>query len=150
MLLMNSLDCDADCVTKGAQASRCTSVGLMAETVSAILSLCSMRMRMQVQWIHKESGTVLTSDDRVEVDNVINEVVDGQTKYDVARRHDIEGAVTYQLIVRRLVKTDGGMYTCQIIIVASNENDHPSKDGEIIVLGRFRSFVVHRYRLDPN
>lgn len=85
----------------------------------------------KVQWIFKDSQLVLTSDDRVEVDNSINEMVDGYTKYDVQKR-DIGDETTYMLIVRRLVLTDGGVYTCQINVKAAPV--YPSKDGIIVVL----------------
>lgn len=85
----------------------------------------------KVQWIHKESRTVLTSDDRIEIDDVINEVVDGYEKYDV-KRQQYGDMTTYMLIIRRLVLTDAGTYTCQINVKASHI--HPSKNGILVVL----------------
>lgn len=85
----------------------------------------------KVQWIHKESSMVLTSDDRIEIDNTINEIVDGYTKYDIFRREDGD-QTTYMLVVRRLVLTDAGTYTCQINVKAAAI--YPSKDGIIVVL----------------
>ena len=84
-------------------------------------------------WIQKNTQTILTSDDRVEVDNVINEIVDGQTKYDIEKRPLLD-MMTYMLIIRRLVLTDAGIYTCQINVKAATE--HPSKDGVIVVQGQ--------------
>ena len=69
---------------------------------------------------------------------MINEVVDGHTKYDIVRRQEYSDTVTYQLVVRRLAKTDDGSYTCQVIVVGASENDHPSKTGRLIVLGTYR------------
>jgi len=86
----------------------------------------------QVFWIQKATQTILTSDDRVEVDNIINEIVDGNTKYDVQKRPLLD-MTTYMLIIRRLVLTDAGTYTCQINVKAAT--DHPSKDGVIVVQG---------------
>ena len=74
---------------------------------------------------------ILTSDNRVEVDESINAVVDGLTKYDVARR--VSGNQhTYMLVVRRLVLTDAGNYTCQVNV--KGYNIQPSKDGIIVVM----------------
>lgn len=84
----------------------------------------------KVSWIQKSKNLVLTSDDRVEVDESINEEVDGQQKYDVVKRPLLD-MMTYMLIIRRLVLTDSGVYTCQINVKAAT--DHPSKDGVIIV-----------------
>lgn len=84
----------------------------------------------KVFWIQKASQTILTSDDRVEVDNIINEIVDGQQKYDVQKRPLLD-MTTYMLVIRRLVLTDAGVYTCQVNVRASGE--HPSKDGVIVV-----------------
>jgi len=89
---------------------------------------------VQVQWIHKNSETVLTSDDRIEIDEIINEIVDGYQKYDVQRRQ-IGDMTMYMLIIRRLVLTDAGTYTCQINVKASHV--HPSKDGILVVLSEF-------------
>lgn len=85
----------------------------------------------KVQWILKNSHLVLTSDDRIEVDNVINEIVDGYTKYDIFKRENGDES-TYMLVVRRLVLTDAGLYTCQINVKAAPV--YPSKDGIIVVL----------------
>jgi Immunoglobulin domain len=95
---------------------------------------CSFCIVIQVFWIQKSSQTILTSDDRVEVDNIINEIVDGQTKYDIQKRPLLD-MTTYMLIIRRLVLTDAGTYTCQINVKAAM--DHPSKDGVIVVQGEF-------------
>lgn len=85
----------------------------------------------KVQWIHKNSETVLTSDDRIEIDDVINEEVDGYQKYDIQRRQ-FGDMTTYMLIIRRLVLNDAGTYTCQINVKASHI--HPSKNGILVVL----------------
>ena len=77
---------------------------------------------------------MLTSDDRIEIDDFINEIVDGYQKYDVQRRK-IGEMMTYMLIVRRLVLNDAGTYTCQINVKASNV--HPSKNGILVVLSAF-------------
>lgn len=94
---------------------------------------------IQVFWIQKSSQTILTSDDRVEVDNIINEIVDGQTKYDIQKRPLLD-MTTYMLIIRRLVLTDAGTYTCQINVKAAL--DHPSKDGIIVVQGNFSNMQL--------
>ena len=77
---------------------------------------------------------MLTSDDRIEIDEIINEIVDGYEKYDVQRRNHGD-MTTYMLIIRRLVLTDAGTYTCQINVKASHI--HPSKDGIVVVLSTF-------------
>ena len=80
---------------------------------------------------------ILTSDDRIQVDNTINVVVDGQQKFDVMKK--VQGDQTlYTLIVRRLVLSDAGNYTCQVIVTGAATK--PSKDGEIIVLSKFHRF----------
>jgi len=81
---------------------------------------------------------VLTSDDRIEIDDVINEVVDGYQKYDIQRRQSGD-MTTYMLIIRRLVLTDAGTYTCQINVKASHI--HPSKNGILVVLSAFTIFL---------
>jgi len=86
---------------------------------------------MQVFWIHKDDNTIITSDNRIEVDENINAVVDGLTKYDVELR--IRGDQnTYMLVVRRLVLTDAGTYTCQVNV--KGFNIQPSKDGIMVVM----------------
>jgi limbic system-associated membrane protein len=85
----------------------------------------------KVQWILKATHLVLTSDDRIEIDNSINEIVDGYTKYDITKRENGDES-TYMLIVRRLVLSDSGIYTCQINVKAAPV--YPSKDGTITVL----------------
>ena len=74
---------------------------------------------------------MLTSDDRIEIDDVINEEVDGYQKYDIQRRQ-FGDMTTYMLIIRRLVLNDAGTYTCQINVKASHI--HPSKNGILVVL----------------
>ena len=86
---------------------------------------------MQVQWIDNKRGRVLTSDDRIEFDDIINEIVDGYEKYGV-QRQVVGDLTTYMLIIRRLALTDAGTYTCQINVKASHI--HPSKDGMLVVL----------------
>lgn len=81
---------------------------------------------------------MLTSDDRIEIDDVINEVVDGYQKYDIQRRQSGD-MTTYMLIIRRLVLTDAGTYTCQINVKASHI--HPSKNGILVVLSAFTIFL---------
>ena len=76
---------------------------------------------------------MLTSDDRIEIDEIINEIVDGYEKYDVERRQTGD-MTTYMLIVRRLVLNDAGTYTCQINVKASPI--HPSKNGILVVLSQ--------------
>lgn len=98
-----------------------------------------LRVHVQVQWIHKNSHRVLTSDDRIEIDDAVNEIVDGYQKYDVQRRQAGD-QTTYMLIIRRLVLTDAGTYTCQINVKASHV--HPSKDGVLVVLSTC-SFMLH-------
>ena len=76
---------------------------------------------------------VITSDDRVDLDENLNELVDGYEKFDVEKT--ITGDLTtYTLIVRRLQLTDAGTYTCQINV--RGDNKHPSKDGEMVVLSK--------------
>lgn len=86
----------------------------------------------KVQWIQQRAqNLIITSDDRIEVDERINEVVDGYQKYDVQKRI-VNDQVTYMLIVRRLVLTDAGNYTCKIVVTGATQ--HPSKVGQMIVL----------------
>lgn len=87
-----------------------------------------------MQWIRNHDGLVLTSDDRIEIDKFINEEVDGYEKFDIQRRQ-IGDMTIYMLIIRRLVLSDAGTYTCQINVKASNV--HPSKDGILVVLSEF-------------
>ena len=89
---------------------------------------------VQVQWIDNKRGRVLTSDDRIEFDDIINEIVDGYEKYGV-QRQVVGDLTTYMLIIRRLALTDAGTYTCQINVKASHI--HPSKDGMLVVLSAF-------------
>jgi len=91
----------------------------------------SRQLDNKVFWIQKYSQTILTSDNRVEVDESINQVVDGQTKYDVQRTIKSD-QTTYMLIVRRLVLQDSGNYTCQVNV--KGYNLQPSKDGIIVVM----------------
>lgn len=85
----------------------------------------------KVQWIDNKRGRVLTSDDRIEFDDIINEIVDGYEKYGVDKQM-VGDLTTYMLIIRRLALTDAGTYTCQINVKASHI--HPSKDGMLVVL----------------
>jgi limbic system-associated membrane protein len=85
----------------------------------------------KVFWIRKYDQTVLTSDDRVQVDNSINEIVDGYQKYDVLKKVNGDQSI-YTLIVRRLVLSDAGNYTCQVVVTGTNV--YPSKDGQLVVL----------------
>lgn len=92
-------------------------------------------LKFQVQWIQQRAqDLIITSDDRIEVDERINEVVDGYHKYDVQKRF-VNDQVTYMLIVRRLVLTDAGNYTCKIVVTGATQ--HPSKVGQMIVLSEY-------------
>lgn len=92
-------------------------------------------LKFQVQWIQQRAqNLIITSDDRIEVDERINEVVDGYQKYDVQKRI-VNDQVTYMLIVRRLVLTDAGNYTCKIVVTGATQ--HPSKVGQMIVLSEY-------------
>jgi len=91
----------------------------------------SRQMDNKVFWIHKELQMILTNDDRVQVDESINAVVDGLTKYDVKLTKQGDQN-TYMLIVRRLVLTDAGNYTCQVNVKGFSYQ--PSKDGIIVVM----------------
>jgi len=91
----------------------------------------SRQMDNKVFWIHRRQNMILTSDDRVEVDESINIVVDGLPKYDVIRTAR-ENLNTYMLIVRRLVLTDAGNYTC--LVNVKGFPVQPSKDGIIVVM----------------
>lgn len=84
-----------------------------------------------VFWIHKDNNMILTSNDRVEVDQSINQVVDGWPKYDVAKR-TLGDQNIYMLIINRLVLSDAGTYTCQIVVTGASV--YPSKDGMLYVL----------------
>lgn len=85
----------------------------------------------KVFWMHRDNQMILTSDDRVQVDEKINEVVDGYPKYDVVKR--IRGDKnTYMLVIRRLILSDSGTYTCLVVVRGAQQN--PSKDGQLIVL----------------
>lgn len=85
----------------------------------------------KVSWIRKWDNLALTSDDRVQVDSIINEKVDGFPKFDIIKAVNGDKTV-YTLVVRRLVLSDGGNYTCQVIMTGSSI--YPSKDGIIYVL----------------
>ncbi|ESO10709.1 hypothetical protein HELRODRAFT_109066 [Helobdella robusta] len=85
----------------------------------------------KVYWIRKSDQLIISTDDRVQVDNTINERLDGQLKFDVLKK--VSGDQTiYTLIVRRLVISDSGNYTCSVIVTGASIK--PSKDGEIVVL----------------
>lgn len=84
-----------------------------------------------VYWIHKATQTTISTDDKINVDDIHNIVVNGWPKYQVERTFDGKKTI-YTIIVHRLEPRDAGNYTCQIIIRGSTR--HPSKDGEMIVL----------------
>lgn len=84
-----------------------------------------------VYWIHKDTQTTISTDEKITVDDVHNTVVNGWPKYQVERTYDGKKTI-YTVIVNRLEPRDAGNYTCQILIRGSTK--HPSKDGEMIVL----------------
>jgi hypothetical protein len=96
-----------------------------------------------VFWVHKESQTVITSDDKIMIDMKLNAIVDGYPKYDVKKAIvDAQATAVYTLIIRRLEERDTGQYTCQIVVRGgtgqvgggSSQQDI-SKDGNLTVLG---------------
>lgn len=84
-----------------------------------------------VYWIHKDTQTTISTDDKITVDDIHNTVVNGWPKFQVERTYDGKKCI-YTIIVNRLEPRDAGNYTCQILIRGSTK--HPSKDGEMIVL----------------
>lgn len=92
----------------------------------------SRQGKNKVFWIHKETETTLSSDDKIDLEDQFNKFVDaGYRKYEI--RKIVEGDLnTYILIIRRLALTDAGNYTCKIQI--AGEQNHPSKNGQMVVL----------------
>ncbi|ELU00248.1 hypothetical protein CAPTEDRAFT_184217 [Capitella teleta] len=89
------------------------------------------QMDNPVYWIHKWTQTTISTDDKIVIDDAHNTIVNGWPKYQVERTYSGE-RIIYTIIVNRLEPRDAGLYTCQILVRGSNE--HPSKDGEMVVL----------------
>ena len=49
--------------------------------------------------------------------------------------HQDEESTIYEIIINRLEPRDAGNYTCKIHV--RGDNEHPSKDGEMIVLSEY-------------
>ncbi|KAK2154830.1 hypothetical protein LSH36_256g04074 [Paralvinella palmiformis] len=94
---------------------------------------CSVINQMDnpVYWIHKNTQTTISSNDKIVIDDSLNTVVNGWPKFQVERTYDGE-TIIYSIIVNRLEPRDAGWYTCQIHVRGSDER--PSKDGEMVVL----------------
>lgn len=86
----------------------------------------------KVYWKRKKDSFVISHDDRIMVDNKINEVVDGQLKYDIYKERKSSDQTRYTLIIRRLVLSDAGNYTCSVALTGASEK--ATKDGELVVL----------------
>ena len=99
-----------------------------------------------MNWIHRttsgsigqESGTIISVDNKIDIDDSLNRVQDGNHKYDIVVTAQGETR-TYMLITRRLELKDAGIYTCKVLIQGQPESTHPSKDGKMVVL---REYVV--------
>ena len=90
-------------------------------------------------WIHKDTQTTISEDDKIILDETHNTIINGYPKYQVEQY--LEGdQITFELVVNRLEPRDHGNYTCQILVRGSY--DHPSKDGEMIVLGEGECTVL--------
>ncbi|VDH98498.1 Hypothetical predicted protein [Mytilus galloprovincialis] len=85
-----------------------------------------------LQWIKKITPTGdplhISSDETIR----INEVVEGQRKYDVVK-YGNTNRLMYQLIVRSLTETDAWNYTCQIYLPNQNYKEWPQKMGVLTV-----------------
>ena len=96
---------------------------------------------LKVNWIHRttsgsigqESGTIISVDNKIDIDDSLNRVQDGNHKYDIVVTAQGETR-TYMLITRRLELKDAGIYTCKVLIQGQPESTHPSKDGKMVVL----------------
>ena len=96
---------------------------------------------LKVNWIHRttsgsigqESGTIISVDNKIDIDDSLNRVQDGNHKYDIVVTAHGETR-TYMLITRRLELKDAGTYTCKVLIQGQPESTHPSKDGKMVVL----------------
>ncbi|XP_071175791.1 lachesin-like isoform X2 [Mytilus edulis] len=125
--------------TTECQGQNCPSVGAIPEIVDDILPEvkkqgqtaylnCSiihlLHFIAKVQWIKQTSPTGppknISSDETV----LIDEVVGGQMKYDVVKYRSNDSDI-YQLIIRSLMETDAGNYTCQIYLPNWDYEDWP-------------------------
>ena len=102
---------------------------------------CESVYLIKVNWIHRttsgsigqESGTIISVDNKIDIDDSLNRVQDGNHKYDIVVTAHGETR-TYMLITRRLELKDAGTYTCKVLIQGQPESTHPSKDGKMVVL----------------
>ena len=96
---------------------------------------------VQVNWIHRTSygsigqasGTIISVDNKIHIDESLNRVQDGNHKYDIVVTSSGE-TNTYMLIIRRLELKDAGIYTCKVLVQGQSQDTHPSKDGKMVVL----------------
>ena len=82
-------------------------------------------------WIHKNTQTTISSNDKIVIDEKLNIVVNGWPKYQV-EKETVGERIKYTIIVNRLEPRDAGLFTCQIHVRGSDER--PSKDGQMVVL----------------
>ena len=94
--------------------------------------------------MHKASQLLISSNDKIMLEDRHNEVVDGYPKYQIDVVIQGEEA-HYTIIINRLEFLDSGYYTCQILVRGSAEI--PAKDGEIVVLGEFLYKYICRLSL---
>lgn len=95
----------------------------------------------KVNWIHRtksgsigqESGTIISVDNKIDIDETLNRVQDGNHKYDIVVTTFGE-TNTYMLIIRRLEFKDAGIYTCKILLQGQPQKKHPAKNGKMVVL----------------
>lgn len=89
------------------------------------------QMDNPVQWMHKASQLLISSNDKIMLEPRHNEVVDGYPKYQI-EVDNVGDERHFTIIINRLEFLDAGFYTCQILVRGSAEI--PAKDGEIVVL----------------
>lgn len=94
---------------------------------------------MKVQWMHKASQLLISSNDKIMLEPRHNEVVDGYPKYQI-EVDDVGDERHFTIIINRLEFLDAGFYTCQILVRGSAEI--PAKDGEIVVLGKYIDYLI--------
>ncbi|KAI0235520.1 Neural cell adhesion molecule 1-A [Lamellibrachia satsuma] len=95
----------------------------------------------KVNWIHRkttgtigqDSATIISVDNKIDIDESLNRVQDGNHKYDIVVTTSGE-TNTYMLIIRRLELKDAGTYTCKVLVQGQEQSTHPSKDGKMVVL----------------
>lgn len=98
----------------------------------------------KVNWIHRkttgtigqDSATIISVDNKIDIDESLNRVQDGNHKYDIVVTTSGE-TNTYMLIIRRLELKDAGTYTCKVLVQGQEQSTHPSKDGKMVVLCKY-------------